>query len=197
AVLLAAVGGGYTLYSRGIFNFAGIIGRGGGSGDGKTKPGAVNLAYAVQIEENGFRSVKEGHAFRGGDRLRLVTKTSFPSFLYCFHEDIATGDMDVVFVGREPVAAGQEITIPERGAITMDTQPGPERFTLIASAKPIQDLEFNAAKVSKSEFQSITGRVFADPKIEWKTKPDADWNVVEGGPKDSPLLRTSFTLKHD
>jgi ribosomal protein S27E len=191
AALLISTGGGYLLYSRVIGNPL--------SGDGsvRPKPGAVNMAYAIQIEDGGFRAVKEGHAFRGGDRLRLVAKASFPSYFYCFHEDTGTGDMDVVFIGRETVAGGQEITLPAKGTIRMDTQPSPERFTLIASAKPLSELDFASGKVSKSEYQSATDRVFANAKNESKTKTDADWNVVEGGSKDNPLLRASFTLKHE
>src|SRR5262245_28736018 len=77
--LLVSTGGGYLLYSRGISSFMGLI-SGGGNGGGKTKPGAVNMAYAIQIEDGGFRAVKESHSFRGGDRLRLVAKASFPSY---------------------------------------------------------------------------------------------------------------------
>ena len=104
--------------------------------------------------------------------------------------------MDVVFIGRDTVGDGQQITLPEKGAITMDAQPSPERFTLIASAKTVPELEFGSGKVSKADFQSVTDRVFANAKTESKTKTDADWNVVEGS-KDSGLLRTSFTLKHE
>ena len=187
--LMLAVGGGYYGWSK-------ISG--GGSTGGAGTPFALTstLSYAIQVDDGGFHNVKQNHPFRGGDRLRLITKTSFPAYLYCFHEDSVSGDIDIVAVSQRAIEPGQEATIPSSSAIRMDTQPAPEKFILIASARPVPEFDFGSAKVSRSDFRAVSDRVFANVK-EPSSAADGDWMKVVGGPKDNSLLRTSFTLKHE
>jgi hypothetical protein len=78
----------------------------------------------------------------------------------------------------------------------MDNQPAPEKFTLIASAKPLPELDFGADKISRSQFQSVIDRIFSNVKNP-KSGADGEWTKVEGESQNDPLLRTAFTLKHD
>jgi hypothetical protein len=156
---------------------------------------AQSLSYAIQLDDGGFKNVKETHRFRGGDRLRLLAKASFPAYLYCFHEDSVSGEIDVLPVSSQSIEPRQEVTIPASSTIRMDSQPAPERFTLIASGRQLPELEFGSRKIAKSEFESVVSRVTSGDKS--RSAADGEWTKVEGASKENPLLKASFTLKHE
>jgi hypothetical protein len=157
--------------------------------------GTPTLSYAIQMEDGGFRNVPETAKFRSGDKFRLLVKTGFQAYVYCFHEDSATGEIDTLSTGSQPLDVGLQATVPSSGTIHMDTQPAPEKFTLIASANPLRELEFSGGRVTRTQFQSIADRMFQ--KNSETTTTDGGWTVVESKSKGATLLRAIFTLKHE
>jgi hypothetical protein len=155
------------------------------------------VSYAVQLNDGGgFRTVGDDFRFRSGDRFRLIVKTSFPGHLYAFHLDRATGKVDVLLSGARATVVDQEVLVPAEGGMTMDRNPGPEEFTLIASARPIEKLEFASDSIGGDTFRDIVMGL-SKAAGNGQARADGDWRKVEGDKKEDMVLRTTFTLRHD
>jgi hypothetical protein len=171
------------------------------NGDKPGKPGqAISLQYAVQSEDDGRpRNVEAGHVFRSGDRFRFVIKSPAASHYYVFYEDRRNDNMEILYPegALRAAQANDAVAVPAGNGnwITLDQNPGTERFVLIAAAAPIDELDFGGPNCPKSRFDAAMEKVNAKYGVaQVKTVNDLDWTRVE--PQGKGLLMTRFSVQH-
>lgn len=201
AIGLVLMGGiGYAVRTY-VINRAGDL-IDGGTGDSGSKPGKNPLAmqYAIQAEGDGRpQNVPVDHVFRSGDKLRFLVKSAGAAHYYVFYEDRANDKIEVLFPAgtSRPTTANEPVAVPAGNDnwIRMDANPGQERFILIASAAPVDELDFGGSNCPRSRFDTALEKVKSKYGIaEVKPMSDLDWTKVEA--KGKGLTLTRITVQH-
>jgi Domain of unknown function (DUF4384) len=113
----------------------------------------VGIAYWVEWERPGSVATRIADptrfVFQSGDRIRLHVKTNVEGYLYLVNRG-SSGQTTVLFpaagITEHPrrVRARQEYTVPERGWIRFDDQPGEENIVFLLAQRPLTDVLDNA-----------------------------------------------------
>ena len=125
--------------------------RGGTEEQGRRWPrinDRLELRYALEMEKDGEPvpvAVTEG--FESGDRFTLLVRPTEDAYLYLFVSDTEGGYTlaapDLAEDGSLPgaVEGGSAARLPAAGVLRLDEEPGIERLYLLASTRPLLQVE--------------------------------------------------------
>ena len=116
----------------------------------------LDLAYRLEARSPGgaFRVHTSGEVLHSGDELRLAATVSQPAHLYVLLlSSNGTGDVlfpNTAFQSSNPAPAGTEVLIPPAalGVFALDNVTGEESIQIIASARPLTDIQARLEKMS-------------------------------------------------
>ncbi len=121
----------------------------------------VALKYKVLLYEKGAERIVDPKTFgfTVGDRVRLSVEPYTKSYIYIFH--VGASKKQVFLYprkGREPkaVEAAARVSLPEDGFFEFVQPPGDERLLVVASEKPITDLDVLGRVLSKHNDPNAT-----------------------------------------
>lgn len=123
----------------------------------------LSLRYALQAIPAGGQPYNhvDGSPLRSGDAFRVVVEANQPAHVYILLMS-SQGEPSVLFpmpeMGlRNPIPGGEMVAIPDDGTFELDAVAGEESLQILASAKPLTDIEQrlaalrNDAAAGKSE----------------------------------------------
>lgn len=178
----------------------GVVSGPSGPGQGGPSAAANGFQYAVQSADEGRpRTVGADHVFRSGDKFRVVLKSAAAVHYYVFYEDRKNEKMEVLFPEGPSRAAGAGDTVSVPGGndawITLDSNPGVERFIVIASSAMIDELDFGGNNTTKARFDAALDKVKAKYGFaELKSGNYMDWTRVDAQGKG--LVMARFNIQH-
>lgn len=110
---------------------------------------AVNLAgieawIDLQDSSGRLRRVSPSYTFRSGDGIKLQVKSKTDGYLYVFNQDAAGQVTPLYPTNGQPsglIQANTIYSIPPRGMIYFDNQPGSEKVTIALAKYPLPTLD--------------------------------------------------------
>lgn len=141
--------------------------RASSSATGVSKEPWLGIAYWVEWERPGAAPTRiadpSRFVFRSGDRIRLHVKTNVPGYLYVMNRGASGRDaMLFPYAGMADrlnrVEGRKEYTIPPRGWIMFDDQPGEEMLLFAVSPKALSNL-LNASLAGSPLSPPASGRL--------------------------------------
>lgn len=101
----------------------------------------AGLQYWIDLQEyNGSsRRVTTSHPFHSGDRIKLQVKSNTEGYLYVLNED-SSGQQTTLYPAKGQqsglIQPGSIYSVPTRGAIRFDNQPGREKIIIALAKQP-------------------------------------------------------------
>lgn len=146
------------------------------------------LNYRILLNRGGVvQQVPQNTAFRAGDQLRLLFRSSINGHLYIFNKG-TTGAGRMLFPdpringGNNLVTRHAEYTIPPVGSFIMDQVPGVEELIVILSPRPLVRITFQpGAPIPAPAWQQVMVPYLAMRKKSVADKTTKDITFVDEG----------------
>jgi len=111
----------------------------------------AGLQYWIDLQEDGTsRRVTTSHPFHSGDGIKLQIKSNTEGYLYVLNED-ASGQQTTLYPAKGQqsglIQPGSTYTIPTRGAIRFDNQPGREKIIIALAKQPANYRDIESSSV--------------------------------------------------
>jgi hypothetical protein len=159
------------------------------------------FSYAIQAQRGEELTLVDAkHAFRKGDRFRLLVKSTDPAYLYIFNANQKLPRVIVLYPDSATRAgakidADSRVQVPQGDSawMRMDENPGTEEVVFVAS--PVELKQFQSETYSPSEFKKEMDNLGKTAKVSQST--EGDWTKVAASSKDdTAAIVTRVKLEH-
>lgn len=111
----------------------------------------LGLSYSIELRRDGkVYKVDNRFPFRSGDQIRFHVRPNVDGFMYIVLDDENGGSPTLMFPRpddqKNAVTKGQSFTLPEKGVLTFDSNPGVEALKLVLSTKPLEQKPHNMGR---------------------------------------------------
>ena len=157
--------------------------------------------HGLQAQRDGdLTMVDAKHAFRKGDRFRLLVKSTDPAYLYIFNANQKLPRVIALYPdsstrGGAKIDADTRVQVPqgESAWMRMDENPGTEEVVFVAS--PVELKQFRSETYSPSDFKKEMENLGKPAKVSQST--EGDWTKVAASSKDdTAAIVTRVKLEH-
>ncbi len=115
----------------------------------------LSLQYRLEASSGGGATFvhRDGDPLRSGDEFRVVVRSDRPAYVYILlmsSQGVPSQLFPMPEMGlRNPIQAGGEVSIPDDGTFALDANPGEESLQILASSRPLSDLEARLQSLAK------------------------------------------------
>jgi hypothetical protein len=167
-------------------------------------PQEITLAFSLEAvgDAGAAASLPQDHSFHSGDRFRLVLKPDFEAYVYLFNQNPADPRVAVLYP-PSPNAAAVQANVESRapnpqGWFRMDDKSGSEVLILVASPKPLPQLNWSDGGLARQDFETwlATAEREGKPKSQ-QSFVDDNWTKLMAEAQDAAVLVQRIPLRHE
>jgi hypothetical protein len=168
-------------------------------------PQEVTLAFFFETvgDAGAATSLPPDHSFRSGDRFRVVLKPDFDAYVYLFNQNPVEQRVAVLYppsMNAAAVQANAESRAPgTQSWFRMDDKPGSEVLIIVASPKPLPELNSANGSLARQDFESwlATTEREGKPKSQ-QSFVDGNWTKLMAEASPDPIVFVHrIPLRHE
>jgi hypothetical protein len=168
-------------------------------------PQEITLAFSLEAvgDAGAATPLPPEHSFRSGDRFRVILRPDFDAYVYLFNQNPADQRVAVLYPpspNATAVQANAESRAPGAQAwFRMDDKSGSEVLILVASPKPLPQLDWANGSLARQDFESwlATTEREGKPKSQ-QSFVDDNWTKLMAEASQDPIVFVHrIPLKHE